>query len=101
MLCHKCGTQNEEIARFCRSCGTLLKNDSFVNNPYKKVVLVNCGRNKINVIKEILILTGAGLAKAKNLSERTPSTLKENVTEAEAVQIKNTFEAIGATIEIK
>lgn len=47
------------------------------------------------------MLTGAGLAEAKDLSERTPSTLKENVTEAEAVQIKNTFEATGATVEIR
>lgn len=101
MFCHKCGTQNEEIARFCRACGTQLKNDSFASNPYKKVVLVNCGRNKLNVIKEIRMLTGAGLAEAKDLSERTPSTLKENVIEAEAVQIKNTFEAIGATVEIR
>ena len=101
MFCHKCGTQNEERARFCRACGTQLKNDSFVSNPYKKVVLVNCGRNKLNVIKEIRMLTGAGLAEAKDLSERTPSTLKENVTEAEAVQIKNTFEATGATVEIR
>ena len=78
-----------------------MKNDSFASNPYKKVVLVNCGRNKLNVIKEIRMLTGAGLAEAKDLSERTPSTLKENVIEAEAVQIKNTFEAIGATVEIR
>ncbi len=47
------------------------------------------------------MLTGAGLAEAKNLSEHTPSTLTENITEAEAMQIKNTFEAIGATIEIR
>lgn len=97
MFCHKCGTQNEEIARFCRACGTQLKNDSFTINPYKKVILIDCGRNKINVIKEIRMLTGASLADAKNLSERTPSTLKDNITEAEAMQIKNTFEAIGAT----
>lgn len=63
--------------------------------------MIDCGRNKINVIKEIRMLTGASLADAKNLSERTPSTLKDNITEAEAMQIKNTFEAIGATIEIR
>lgn len=78
-----------------------VENDSYVSNPYKKVVLVNCGKNKINVIKEIRMLTGAGLADAKDLSERTPSTLKENITEAEAIQVKKAFEAIGATIEIR
>lgn len=100
MYCYKCGAQNEEIARFCHACGTQLKTNSFVSNPYKKVVLVNCGRNKVNVIKEIRMLTGTSLTEAKNLSERTPSVLKESISEAEAQQIKNTFTAIGAVIEI-
>ena len=100
MYCYKCGAQNEEIARFCRACGTQLKTDSFTSNPYKKVVLVNCGRNKINVIKEIRMLTGAGLAEAKNLSERTPAVLKDGISETEAQQIKNTFTAIGAVVVI-
>lgn len=52
MYCYKCGVQNEEIARFCCACG-IFKTDSFVNNPYKKVNLVGCGRNKVNVIKKI------------------------------------------------
>lgn len=74
--------------------------DSFTSNPYKKVILVNCGKNKLNVIKEIRMLTGAGLAEAKNLSERTPAVLKEGINETEAQQIKNTFTAIGAVVEI-
>lgn len=101
MFCHKCGTQNEDIARFCRACGTQLKNDSFASSLYKKVILMDCGRNKLNVIKEIRMLTGAGLAEAKTMSERTPSTLKDNVTEDEAQQIKRIFESIGAIIEIR
>lgn len=100
MYCYKCGAQNEEIARFCRSCGTQLKTDSSASNPCKKVVLVDCGRNKLNVIKEIRMLTGAGLADAKNLSEQTPAVLKDGISEAEAQQIKNTFTAIGAVVEI-
>ena len=38
----------------------------------------------------------------KKLSERTPFVLKEKegINEAEAYQIKNTFTAIGAVIEI-
>lgn len=81
-------------------CGTQLNTDSFVSNPYKKVILVNCGRNKLNVIKEIRMLTGAGLAEAKNLSERTTAVLKEGISETEAQQIKNAFTAIGAVVEI-
>lgn len=99
MYCYKCGAQNEDVARFCRACGTQLKK-SFVSNPYKKVILVNCGKNKLNVIKEIRLLLGVGLKEAKNLSERTPSILKEGISETEAQQIKNTFTTIGAVIEI-
>lgn len=40
----------------------------------------------MNVIKEIRMLTGAGLAEAKNLSERTPTVLKEGISETEAQQ---------------
>lgn len=101
MFCHKCGTQNEDIARFCRACGTQLKNDSFASSLYKKVVLMDCEKNKLNVIKEIRMLTGASLAEAKTMSERTPSALKDNVTEDEAQQIKRIFESIGAIIEIR
>lgn len=100
MYCYKCGAQNEEIARFCRACGTQLKTDSFASNPYRKVILVNSGRNKINVIKEIRMLTRTSLAEAKNLSERTPAVLKEGISETEAQQIKNTFTAIGAVVKI-
>lgn len=62
---------------------------------------MDCGKNKLNVIKEIRMLTGASLAEAKTMSERTPSALKDNVTEDEAQQIKRIFESIGAIIEIR
>ena len=100
MYCYKCGTQNEEIAKFCRACGTQLKADNFKTNLCNKVILIDCGRNKINVIKEIRMLNGASLAEAKNLSERTPSILKEGVSVTEAQQIKSAFAAIGAVVEI-
>lgn len=46
------------------------------------------------------MLTGAGLAEAKNLSVRIPAVLKEVSSETEAQQIKNAFTAIGAVVEI-
>lgn len=101
MHCYKCGTQNEEIAKFCSACGTQLKAENFTANTYKKVVLTDCGRNRINVIKGIRMLNGAGLTEAKDLSEHTPAILKEGVSDTEAQQIKNTFAAIGAVVEIR
>lgn len=46
------------------------------------------------------MLTGAGSADAKKLSERTSAVPKEGINEAEAQLIKNIFTAIGAVIEI-
>lgn len=100
MFCHKCGTQNEEIAKFCCACGTQLKSTVISINSRKKVVLISCGKNKLNVIKEIRILTGAGLKEAVTLADRVPVTLKDNVNQEEAQKIKRTFENVGAIIEI-
>ena len=46
MYCYKCGTQNEEIAKFCRACGTQLKADNFKTNLCNKVILIDCGQDK-------------------------------------------------------
>ena len=65
------------------------------------VVLENAGANKINVIKAVREITGLGLKEAKEAVEGTPKTIKEGVSEAEANELKEKFEAAGATIEIK
>src|SRR5216683_7078164 len=41
------------------------------------VVLTAAGANKINVIKEIRVITGLGLKEAKDLVEGAPKTVKE------------------------
>lgn len=101
MFCYNCGTEIEPNALFCRSCGTRVQKPSAFDNSVKKVILANSGKNKLSVIKEIRILLGYGLAEAKNLCDRTPQVLKEKVTNAEAEEIKRTFEAVGATIIIE
>lgn len=100
MFCHKCGTQNEEIAKFCCACGTQLKSAIVSVNSRQKVVLISCGKNKLNVIKEIRMLTGAGLKEALTLADRAPVILKDDIDQMEAKKIKSTFEGTGATIEI-
>lgn len=101
MFCYKCGTSNNETAKFCRACGTKLITIGNMSDSYKKVVLVDCGSRKISVIKEIRLLTGASLAEAKTMSEQTPVTLKDGVTEMEAQKIQNTFAMVGANVEIR
>ena len=65
------------------------------------VVLATAGDQKINVIKEVRAITGLGLKEAKEIVESAPKDLKEDVPTAEANELKEKLEAVGATIELK
>src|ERR1700733_12570706 len=53
------------------------------------VELKEAGGNKISVIKVVREITGLGLKEAKDLVEGAPKILKEGVSKADAVEIKN------------
>jgi large subunit ribosomal protein L7/L12 len=65
------------------------------------VVLATAGAQKINVIKEVRVITGLGLKEAKDLVEGAPKPVKEGVNKEEADKIKKQLEAAGATVELK
>jgi len=65
------------------------------------VVLAAAGDQKINVIKEVRAITGLGLKEAKEIVEGAPNDLKEDVPTAEANEIKEKLEGVGATVELK
>jgi large subunit ribosomal protein L7/L12 len=65
------------------------------------VILKDIGSQKIQVIKEVRALTGLGLKEAKDLVDSAPKAVKEGVPEDEAKKIRETLEAVGATIEVK
>jgi large subunit ribosomal protein L7/L12 len=65
------------------------------------VVLTDAGANKINVIKEVRVVTGLGLKEAKDLVEGAPKEVKGGIPKAEADEIKKKLEAAGAKVEIK
>jgi large subunit ribosomal protein L7/L12 len=65
------------------------------------VVLASAGDQKINVIKEVRAITGLGLKEAKEIVESAPKDLKDDVPTAEANELKENLEAVGATIELK
>ena len=66
------------------------------------VILKDAGSEKIKVIKAIReVVSGLGLKEAKEFVEAAPKTIKEGVSKEEAEKIKETFAAVGATIEIK
>jgi large subunit ribosomal protein L7/L12 len=65
------------------------------------VVLTGAGAQKINVIKEVRVITSLGLKEAKDLVEGAPKPVKEGVSKDEADKIKKQLEAAGATVELK
>ncbi len=65
------------------------------------VILVDAGANKINVIKEVRAITGLGLKEAKDLVEAGGKAVKEQVSKAEAEEIKKKLEAAGAKVELR
>ena len=65
------------------------------------VILVDAGEKKINVIKEVRAITGLGLKEAKDLVEAGGKAVKEQVSKAEAEEIKKKLEAAGAEVELK
>jgi len=75
--------------------GAAEEKDSFT------IVLAAAGDQKINVIKEVRAITGLGLKEAKEIVESAPKDLKEDVPTAEANELKEKLEAVGATIELK
>jgi len=65
------------------------------------VVLSNAGGNKIAVIKAIREITGLGLKEAKDLVESAPKTVKEQVSKADAEEMKKKLVEAGATVDLK
>jgi len=66
-----------------------------------KVIIKSAGQKKIQVIKEIKEITGLGLKEAKELADKVPAVIKENVSPDEAASIKEKLEAAGAEIELE
>jgi len=65
------------------------------------VILAEAGAQKINVIKEVRVITGLGLKEAKDLVEGAPKAVKEGVNKADADKIKAQLEGAGAKVELK
>ena len=64
-------------------------------------ILLSAGDKKIGVIKVIREITGLGLKEAKDLVEKTPSTIKEACPKDEAEKIKAQIEEAGGQVDLK
>ena len=65
------------------------------------IILKNAGTAKLQVIKIVKEITGKGLKEAKDMVDAGNQTVKENVSKAEADNIKAQLEASGAEVELK
>ena len=65
------------------------------------IMLTSAGDKKINVIKEVRVVTTLGLKEAKDLVEGAPKEIKTGVNKKEAEEIKKKIEAAGGKIELK
>jgi large subunit ribosomal protein L7/L12 len=65
------------------------------------VILAGIGEKKIQVIKEVRVITGLGLKEAKDLVDGAPKPVKEGISKAEADEIKKKLEDAGASVELK
>ena len=65
------------------------------------VELTEAGGQKIQVIKAMKEITGKGLKDAKDMVDKAPTIIKENVPKEEAEELKKKLEEAGATVKLK
>jgi large subunit ribosomal protein L7/L12 len=65
------------------------------------VILTSAGSAKLKVVKEVKTILGLGLKEAKELVDGAPGPVKEGVPKAEAEELKEKLEAVGASVELK
>ncbi len=65
------------------------------------VELTEIGPNKVKVIKVVREATGLGLKEAKDVVDNAPKIVKEQVSKAEADELKAKLEEQGAKVTLK
>ncbi len=64
------------------------------------VILIEAGEKKIDVIKELRVLTGLGLKEAKDMAEKADATVKDGLSKKDAEDMKKKLEAVGAKVKL-
>ena len=65
------------------------------------VILKSFGDKKIDVIKAVREVTGLGLKEAKDLVEKGGQTVKEDLAQDAAEELKKKLEGAGASVELQ
>ncbi len=64
------------------------------------IILKSYGYKKMDVLKLVRLITGYSIMDTKRFIEAVPVTIKGQVPEYEAKQIKNDLERVGATVSL-
>ena len=89
------------VAAAAPAAGAVAGGDAAAEKSSFNVVLTEAGDQKIKVIKVVRDATGLGLKEAKDLVDGAPKTVKENVSKAEAEELKAKLEEVGAVVELQ
>ncbi|MGF6227774.1 ribosomal protein L7/L12 [Inquilinus ginsengisoli] len=65
------------------------------------VILVEVGPNSVGAIKAVREITGLTLKEATKLVESLPRTIREQISKADAEEVKEKFESAGATVKLQ
>jgi ribosomal protein L7/L12 len=85
----------EEIAAEAAAAGVTLAPAAF------EVVLISAGERKLEMVREVRDVTGAGVREAKDLVDQVPQVVKRTGDRGEAEAVKRRLEVSGGTVEIR
>lgn len=69
--------------------------------PLFDVIISEAGPCKLHVVKDVYTFCNCGLKEARDLVDHAPSTLKENIPEKEAKNLKKIIESSGAKVTLR
>jgi large subunit ribosomal protein L7/L12 len=101
MYCIHCGTNLPDDANFCSKCGKPQKQETPIEKSRYDVVLLDCGKKKIEVIKVIRQLTSLGLAEAKTLAETPGAVIIQGLSKDRAEEVVLVLENVGGTAKLQ
>lgn len=79
----------------------LKKEDVKKEKTHYNILLKSFGERKISIIKEVKMITGLSLIKAKEKVDSIPQIIKSNVPKKEAQEIEKKLKSLGASVELK
>ena len=104
--CEYCGTEFEISTATCPSCGAALaiagtENEKKDVSTSYSLTLKSAGNQKLKVVKTVKELTGKSLQESKELVEKTPILLMQNLSAKACANAQVELEKSGAVVEVK